>query len=252
MVVNQKLISFSDMESLVMTRNWSESIYDFKYHIPFFCLFQEDGLIDFCYYTEGVVFMGYSIELINRETKQIVLLKNGEFVRSSIVPVEWNESANRLIPYPTHEASLSITYNYANYYYEATDNDSRFMHEKTYGSEAQYGIRGIYAKTASESIPMLKDMIKRIELKYRPHGEWLQGVRKRKVYIDLKTGNRYTLVEAIGVDIPLKEIEETYTVNEGDTSNYWEATAANAILPLKHMLRIAKEFADQDVVWNGD
>ena len=196
--------------------------------------------------------MGYGIELINRETKQTVLLKNGEFIRSSIVPAEWDQSADCLIPCPTHEASLSITYNYSNYYYEATDNDSRFMHEKTYDSESQYGIRGMYGKTAWESIPMLKDMIKRIELKYRPHGEWLQSVRNRKVYVDLKTGKRYDPVEAIGVDVPLKEIEEIYTVDEGDTSNYWEATAANAILPLKHMLRIAKEFADQDVVWNGD
>lgn len=196
--------------------------------------------------------MGYSIELINQKTKQTVLLKNKEAIRSSTVLCEWDSSKEQLIPQFSHEASLGITYNYANYYYEATDNDSRFMHERTYDSESQYGIRGIYGKTAWESIPMLRDMIKRIELKYRPHGEWLQSVRKRKVYVDLNTGKHYGPVEAISIDVPLKEIEETYTVNEGDTSNYWKATAANAILPLKHMLRIAKEFVDQDVIWNGD
>ena len=196
--------------------------------------------------------MGYGIELIDQKTKQTVLLKNREAIRSSTVLCEWDSSEERLIPQFSREASLCITYNYANYYYEATDNDSRFAHKKSYDDESQYGIRGIYGKTAWESIPMLKDMIKRIELKYRPNGEWLQGVRNRKVYVDSKTGKRYDPVETLGVDVPLKEIEETYTVNEGDTSNYWETTAANAILPLKHMLRIAKEFADQDVIWNGD
>ena len=194
--------------------------------------------------------MGYWIELIDKKTKKTILLKNGEYIRSGIVPAIYDEKCDRMVPQAVQEACVSITYNYANYYYEATEGDVRFAHPND--GETEYGIRGLYGKTAWESIPMLKDMIRRIELKYRPNGEWLQTTRKKKVYFDPATLKRYYPIETIGITASLQEIEEDYTVSEGDTSNYWEDTAANAILPLRDMLKLAKQFADEDVVWSGD
>lgn len=194
--------------------------------------------------------MGYYIKLINQKTGKVVHLENKEFLRSSLVPVIYDETSRYMIPQGSQEASLSVTYNYSKYYYEATEGDDRFAHPND--GETEYGIRGLYGKTAWESIPMLKDMIQRIELKYRPNGEWLQTTRKKKVYLDPATGKQYHPVEALGIAASLQEIEKSYAVSEGDTSNYWEETAANAILPLRDMLRLAKQFADEDAVWSGD
>ena len=194
--------------------------------------------------------MGYSIELIDRKTEKVVHLENKEFLRSGLVPVIYDETSGHLIPQGSQEASLSVTYNYSKYYYEATEGDDRFANPND--GKIEYGIRGLYGKTAWESIPMLKDMIQRIELKYRPNGEWLQTTRKKKVYLDPATGKQYHPVEALGIAASLQKIEKSYAVSEGDTSNYWEETAANAILPLRDMLRLAKQFADEDAVWSGD
>lgn len=63
----------------------------------------------------------------------------------------------------TREAWLNITYNYANYYYDATEGDDRFFGKLWYDEPKNLGIRGIYGKTGAESIPMLKDMVERIK-----------------------------------------------------------------------------------------
>lgn len=63
----------------------------------------------------------------------------------------------------TREAWLNITYNYANYYYDATEDDDRFFGKLWYDEPKNLGIRGIYGKTGAESIRMLHDMICRIE-----------------------------------------------------------------------------------------
>lgn len=74
----------------------------------------------------------------------------------------------KLVPAEQTEADIDITYNYSRYYYEATDGDIRFAHEKvsvycadeTQGpAETEYDIRGLYGSTSAESIPMLMDMI---------------------------------------------------------------------------------------------
>jgi len=63
----------------------------------------------------------------------------------------------------TREAWLNITYNYANYYYDATEGDDRFFGKLWYDEPKNLGIRGIYGKTGAESIPMLQEMIERIK-----------------------------------------------------------------------------------------
>lgn len=45
-------------------------------------------------------------------------------------------------------------------------------------------------------------------------------------------------------------VVEEYTISEGDVSNYWIATAANAIRPLSDMLVMATDnLLESDVVW---
>lgn len=61
------------------------------------------------------------------------------------------------------EAWLNITYNYANYYYDAAEGDDRFFGKLWYDEPKNLGIRGIYGKTGAESIPMLQEMIERIK-----------------------------------------------------------------------------------------
>ena len=73
----------------------------------------------------------------------------------------------------TTELWLNIPYGYAPYYYETTKNDERFAYNELISDDrhaivqTEYGIRGIDGKTSAESIPMLKDLISKIEQKYK-------------------------------------------------------------------------------------
>ena len=50
-----------------------------------------------------------------------------------------------------------------------------------------------------------------------------------------------------------KKKEVTYMVNEGDMSDYWQATAANAIKPLQDMIVMATDnLTEKGIVWDGD
>ena len=100
------------------------------------------------------------------------------------------------------EAWINITYNYSGYYYDATENDPRFFGKtkNDYPEEEprNLGIRGIYGKTGAESIPMLRDMIRRITEKYSKDGEWITTDRDEHGCIE--------------------------KVFEGVSTNYWKAT----------------------------
>lgn len=196
--------------------------------------------------------MGYAISLLNPVTKECLNLNFRHSMYGTNIPCD-----EMLNPVGTTEASLGITYNYSNYYYEATDNDERFAH-KNYDDKIVYGIRGIYGKTGAESIPMLKDMITRIKNKYSytdkdGKEKWINGTRTYHVYRD-KNGHE------IGFDCYIRDLidhaeevtieEKEYTVNEGDMSDYWEETAANAIRPLYQLLAMAQ--LRPDGIWDGD
>ena len=141
----------------------------------------------------------------------------------------------------TTELWLNITGNYSRYYYEATDGDDSFT---------DGGIRGIYGKSGAESIPMLKDMIDRIEKKYKTEsGEWAVSHRERKVYFD-ENGVCMDLHAAIKSGRLNTEKTVEYDISEGDTSNYWNATAANAIRPLYQLIALAQ--IRPDGIWDGD
>ena len=100
---------------------------------------------------------------------------------------------------------------------------------------------------------MLNDMIQRIRSAYQDeHGEWKPGTRTKTHY--WKDGQEVMdYMDAILHGIKLEETTEEYTVSEGDTSNYWERTAANAIHPLLTMLIMAADnLTNPDIVWDGD
>ena len=187
--------------------------------------------------------MSYDISL-ETKTEKIATIQKPFLMRGGNVPCM--EDANgMLIQTPQTKAHVNITYNYARYFYEATKGDARFIVD-----DDNAGIRGLYGKTASDSIPLLCDMVARIRHRYQNEdGTWKTGKRTKTVVYDAD-GNDISNTYRFGEDYRKEEIE--YTVSEGDTANYWESTAANAILALQQMLHLAIECIGEDVVWNGD
>lgn len=191
-------------------------------------------------------------------------MKHPQYVRRGTVRAVMDLETGKLVPAEQTEADIDINYIYSHYYYEATDGDIRFAHEKvsayladgTQGPvETEYGIRGLYGSTPTESIPMLMDMIEKIKNKYtNDRGEWLETERTSMVYY--KKGKEIPekyLTEAILHNDYDKEKEIKYMMNEGSKANYWEATAANAIEPLQDMIVMATDnLMEKDVVWSGD
>lgn len=197
--------------------------------------------------------MSYDIDLINRKTKKVLPMRHPEYVRGGTVPAELNEFGE-LVQAKQIDTSINITYNYASYYYDAAEGDPRFLVEED-GKIKNGGIRGIYGKTAGEAFSMLMDLRRRIMDKYydAKKEEWKIGNRQRAHLYD-ENGNEYNdPIYAILHDLPRTEEIEDYTVSEGDTSNYWEKTAANAIQPLVYMGHMSMEYLyDDDAVWDGD
>ena len=202
--------------------------------------------------------MSYDIELINRKTKQPLLLSQPQYIRGGTVKAKLDENDN-LVQTKETEASINITYNYSHYYVEATRDDRRFFKQETNAegnvTENSAGIRGLYGKTAAESLPMLRDMIERIKKKYMDQetGEWSVTKRKKVHFYDENGVEYKDPINAIINSLPYRKEEEIYEVSEGDTSNYWEGTAANAIIPLIDMLYMTVEHLfDEEAVWDGD
>ena len=201
------------------------------------------------------------IELKNKVTGETATMRHPQYVRGGNVPARLNPKTGKL---EQAEAHINITYNYSHYYYEATDGDQRFAHDKvsayyadgTQGPiKTEYGIRGLYGKTPAESIPMLMEMIEKIKQNYTDeYGEWIETERTKTIY--LRNGKEISEREEIDAILhhtydEKKEIK--FMVNEGDMSNYWTATAANAIKPLMDMIVMASDnLTEKDVVWNGD
>ena len=194
--------------------------------------------------------MSYDIRLVDPVTKKPLHTKVNHDMRGGMYALGG-----------TTELWLNITWNYAHYYYESTDGDPRFAHDEisayyadgtTGPVKTEYGIRGIYGKTGAESIPMLKDMIDRIEKKYKTaDGKWKSARRKRRVVYD-EDGYRTKMdvYEAIRGNIKYTVKTEEYDISEGDTSDYWKETAANAIRPLHQLIAMAQ--IRPDGVWEGD
>lgn len=197
--------------------------------------------------------MSYDIDLVNRHTGETVSLDRPAFIRGGTVPAVLDAATGRLVQTTQRDASINITYNYGPYFCEATEGDERFAYTDTNG-DVVYGIRGLYGKSARESIPMLTDMIVRITEKYQDKdGNWFVTKRRKSHYFD-KDGNEVAdYLSGIFYGENYEVREEVYEVSEGDTSNYWEATAGNAIESLWNMIFIATDqMLNEDAVWDGD
>ena len=208
--------------------------------------------------------MSYDIELRNKVTGETAKMRHSQYIRGGTVPARLNPVTGELEQAEQAEAHINITYNYSHYYYDATDGDIRFAHDKvsayyadgTKGPiETEYGIRGLYGATPAESIPMLMDMIEKIKAKYTDEsGKWIDTERTKTVYY--KNGRQISerhVIDAIMHKDYDEKKEVTYMVNEGDMSDYWQATAANAIKPLQDMIVMATDnLTEKDVAWNGD
>ena len=74
--------------------------------------------------------MSYDIELKNKVTNETAKMRHSQYVRGGTVPARLNPMTGELEPTEQVEAHINITYNYSHYYYEATDSDPRFAHDK--------------------------------------------------------------------------------------------------------------------------
>ena len=178
--------------------------------------------------------MSYSIRLCDPVTKESIDLPFGHIMIGGTYAAEYDASTGHFNPKPIQEAWLSITYNYAHYYFEAAEGDSRFEIQDGDAID-NGGIRGIYMKSGAESVPMLQDLIQRITDKYQRNGEWIFTERQVSHYYD-KTGAEINPNEVFIRRQTVRVEERTEMVSEGPNANYWCATAANAMLLLSTLL----------------
>ncbi|MBQ8996205.1 MAG: hypothetical protein IJ091_10365 [Oscillospiraceae bacterium] len=203
--------------------------------------------------------MSYDIKLLDPVSRKTIMLPIKHVMIGGTYRADYDERTGTFSPSPIQDAWLNITYNYSRYYDEATDGDSRFANKPYYANsekdvdQDEYGICGIYGKSGAESIPMLKDMISRIESRYKVNGKWISTERTIRKYLDLETGKELDILDILtnkrAVDTYKCE-EHTVTVWEGPNDNYWEATAANAISPLWKLIAMAE--LRPDGIWEGD
>lgn len=109
--------------------------------------------------------MSYDIYLKERATGETIELPVKHIMTGGTCCADYDEITGLFTVQATTEAWLNVTYNYTQYFRDATEGDSRFYGEDVEGKYVNMGIRGIYGKTGAESIPMLKDMAERIQSK---------------------------------------------------------------------------------------
>lgn len=147
---------------------------------------------------------------------------------------EYHKENGTFTPKPITEAWLNITYNYSSYFREAM----KFVE----GTEN--GIYDLNGKEAVICIPIITKMIEYIKEKYSDpvNGDnnvrsWKTRVDKKIIYYD-ESGNKKDANDYLYAILTNKNTtdwtkqETEVEVNEGDTIDYWESTAANAISSL--------------------
>ncbi|WP_036612689.1 hypothetical protein [Oribacterium sp. P6A1] len=196
--------------------------------------------------------MSYDISLNERISGETIMLPIKHTMIGGTYRADYDEKTNTFSAVAIRDATLNITYNYGHYYYEAAEGDERFYGEEEWCKEEDVhnlGIRGIYGKTGLESIQMLKDLVSRIESKYKKDGEWITTRRSITIFRD-KDGVERHPIELLRDKQEYTKEETEIDVNEGPNSDYWTDTAANAIKPLYQLLVFAE--LRPDGVWDGD
>ena len=203
--------------------------------------------------------MSYDIYLKDPVTNETLNLPFKHTMTGGTYAADYDPNTDTWSPKPISEAHLNITYNYSKYYEEATDKDPRFAHDEvscyyadgtTGDIVTEYGIRGIYGKTGADSIPMLNDMVSRIRNKYYDGEEWITTDDTERKYFN-SNGQEIDFHTYLYLDENSRFVEEFPVKKyEGETSNYWKPTAANAIKALLKLLAFAK--LRPDGIWKGD
>lgn len=172
--------------------------------------------------------MGYSLWLEDKETGIICRRKKPEV-----------DLGNMLCIGGSDLMEFNITYNYAPYYDKAV----RFQ---------ENGIRTIYGMSGKDSLPLLNELIKDIKDRYTDeNGNWSKTTRVEKTwYYNEKKINMLEAFELVTKDKKIKIKEEVIEIDEGDTSDYWKVTAANAYEAILELICMAKECPEG--IWNGD
>lgn len=185
-----------------------------------------------------------------------------------------------LVPIATDKAYLNVTYNYSPYYcgafpakpdpevgeaaMEAWERD-----RKRFGIRSdEGGIRAISGLSGAEAVPFLREMIRRITEKYQDIEGWITTTRKKVWYENLKDGSTCDTTdmfvmcleaarETKSLNDAEKDLSKTWLrkeqdvlVSEGDTKNYWDATAANALKPLHQLIALSQ--LRPDGVWSEE
>ena len=101
--------------------------------------------------------MSYDFSLRDRVSGETVQLPFKHVMKGGMYQVD----PETMQPVPIAEARLNITFNYSDYYYEATKGNKDFEIDGDNG-----GIKSLHGKTGLESIKMLDNMIKNIEKKH--------------------------------------------------------------------------------------
>ena len=101
-----------------------------------------------------------------------------------------------------------------------------------------------------DSISVLENMISVIINKYKKNDTWISTKRTKTIYYD-EEGKELEGIEIFWKKkIPVKEEIIEYEINEGDTSDYWFPTAANALRRLYQLIALAK--MRPDCIWDDD
>lgn len=193
--------------------------------------------------------MSYDVYLNERVSGEVIQFEYPHLMIGGNYAAIYDEATNKFYPKPSTEAHLNITYNYGRYYNEAAEGDERFLIIGDNGEKEYDGIRGLYGKTGLESISMLSDMILRITKKYKSGDDWIISKREVLHYYDMD-GNETQPWDAITNKIENTSEVIVEDIYEGPDSDYWKATAANAIRPLYQLMTFAKYRPDG--VWDGD
>lgn len=179
-------------------------------------------------------FMSYDIYLkdpVTGETAEVL----GHLMRGGTYVADYHPESRTFTPALNTEAHLNITYNYGSYYYEV-------YKEK--------GIRSIYGMSGFDSIPVLEKIISFLEKKYKKNGKWITTRRSRTIFYDANGNEIEDLFAIMHKITPVRKEEVEFDISEGETSDYWQPTAANAMRPLYQLLALAK--MRPDCIWDGD
>ena len=180
-----------------------------------------------------------------------------------------------LVPTSTTEAYLNITYNYSRYYHDAfpgkEENLKKYEKDKLLfnftGTDG--GIRTLNGITGLNAIPILYEMIRRIEEEYKDKDGWITTEREKVWYenrkdCQIQKDPTDMFIELFHLkekgmsdedacrilDEQWKRCEGIEHVYEGDTGNYWRPTAANAIRPLYQLIILSQ--MRPDGVWSEE